>query len=118
MLFTFSALGISNEVEMYGLKGSKKKKSKKFDEDYVVRVNLGFSLVYSLNLSLSGSLFSSLYLRMTFRRLFRLFDKLKVERSSSTLDAYKNYGRSVCSTTNYAIAWIQSDMYHPRRPRR
>lgn len=29
-----SALGISEEVEMYGLKGTKKKKSKKLDEDY------------------------------------------------------------------------------------
>ena len=32
------ALGISDEVEFYGLKGSKKKKSKKLDEDYVVRL--------------------------------------------------------------------------------
>ncbi|KAI5119568.1 hypothetical protein M0805_005632 [Coniferiporia weirii] len=29
------ALGISEEVEMYGLKGSKKKRGKKLDEDYV-----------------------------------------------------------------------------------
>ncbi|EJD05050.1 uncharacterized protein FOMMEDRAFT_105290 [Fomitiporia mediterranea MF3/22] len=29
------ALGISEEVEMYGLKGSKKKKGRKLDEDYV-----------------------------------------------------------------------------------
>ena len=29
-----SALGISDEVEKLGLKGSKKKKSKKLDEDY------------------------------------------------------------------------------------
>ncbi|KAL5520449.1 hypothetical protein ACEPAG_9673 [Sanghuangporus baumii] len=29
------ALGISEEVEMYGLKGTKKKKGKKLDEDYV-----------------------------------------------------------------------------------
>ena len=36
------ALGISDEVEMYGLKGSKKKKSKKLDEDYVVSHLLGF----------------------------------------------------------------------------
>lgn len=28
------ALGISDEVAKYGLKGSKKKKSKKLDEDY------------------------------------------------------------------------------------
>jgi hypothetical protein len=34
---TFSALGITDEVEMLGLKGSKKKKSKKLDEDYMVR---------------------------------------------------------------------------------
>jgi hypothetical protein len=32
----FSALGISDEVERYGLKGNKKKKSKQLDEDYVV----------------------------------------------------------------------------------
>lgn len=31
------ALGISEEVEQLGLKGSKKKKSKKLDEDYLVR---------------------------------------------------------------------------------
>ena len=31
-----SALGISDEVEMLGLKGSKKRKSKKLDEDYMV----------------------------------------------------------------------------------
>jgi hypothetical protein len=30
------ALGISDEVEMLGLKGSKKRKSKKLDEDYMV----------------------------------------------------------------------------------
>jgi hypothetical protein len=32
----FTALGISDEVEMFGLKGNKKKKSKKLDEDWVV----------------------------------------------------------------------------------
>jgi hypothetical protein len=30
------ALGITDEVEMLGLKGSKKKKGKKLDEDWVV----------------------------------------------------------------------------------
>ena len=29
------ALGISDEVDMFGLKGSKKRKGKKLDEDYV-----------------------------------------------------------------------------------
>ena len=32
------ALGITDEVEMYGLKGSKKKKGKKLDEDFIVRL--------------------------------------------------------------------------------
>lgn len=34
------ALGITDEVEKLGLKGSKKKKGKKLDEDYIVRVLL------------------------------------------------------------------------------
>ena len=38
------ALGISDEVERYGLKGNKKKKSKQLDEDYVVRLNVSDSL--------------------------------------------------------------------------
>jgi hypothetical protein len=33
-----SALGIADEVDRLGLKGSKKKKSKKLDEDWMVRV--------------------------------------------------------------------------------
>ena len=33
----YVALGIADEVEMYGLKGSKKKKGKKLDEDFIVR---------------------------------------------------------------------------------
>ena len=33
----YVALGITDEVEMYGLKGSKKKKGKKLDEDFIVR---------------------------------------------------------------------------------
>lgn len=38
MLFeTYLALGITDEVEMLGLKGSKKKKGRKLDEDYMVR---------------------------------------------------------------------------------
>lgn len=32
----FTALGITDEVEQLGLKGNKKKKSKKLDEDYMV----------------------------------------------------------------------------------
>lgn len=34
------ALGIADEVEALGLKGSKKKKGKKLDEDFVVRLPL------------------------------------------------------------------------------
>jgi hypothetical protein len=36
----FTALGISDEVDRLGLKGSKKKRSKKLDEDWMVRVVL------------------------------------------------------------------------------
>ena len=36
----FLALGITEEVEKLGLKGSKKKKGKKLDEDYIVRLLL------------------------------------------------------------------------------
>jgi hypothetical protein len=35
-LLSVTALGISDEVEMFGLKGNKKKKGKKLDEDWVV----------------------------------------------------------------------------------
>jgi hypothetical protein len=31
-----SALGLTDEVERFGLKGNKKKKGKKLDEDYMV----------------------------------------------------------------------------------
>lgn len=34
----FIALGIADEVDRLGLKGSKKKKSKKLDEDWMVMV--------------------------------------------------------------------------------
>ena len=34
--FCLTALGITDEVEKLGLKGNKKKKSKKLDEDYMV----------------------------------------------------------------------------------
>ncbi len=37
----YEALGITDEVEMYGLKGSKKKKGKKLDEDFIVRYPTG-----------------------------------------------------------------------------
>ena len=33
-----SALGITEEVEKLGLKGSKKKRGKKLDEDFIVRL--------------------------------------------------------------------------------
>ena len=37
------ALGISDEVDRLGLKGSKKKKGKKLDEDFVVRCHRFYS---------------------------------------------------------------------------
>ena len=36
LFMIFVALGISDEVELLGLKGSKKKKGRKLDEDYMV----------------------------------------------------------------------------------
>ena len=33
-----TALGISEEVELLGLKGSRKKKGRKLDEDFIVRI--------------------------------------------------------------------------------
>jgi hypothetical protein len=39
-----TALGIADEVDRLGLKGSKKKKSKKLDEDWMVIVVLDFLL--------------------------------------------------------------------------
>ena len=46
----FVALGISEEVEQLGLKGSKKKKSKKLDEDYLVRSDhfIGYAFFLTL----------------------------------------------------------------------
>jgi hypothetical protein len=38
------ALGISDEVDRLGLKGSKKKKSKKLDEDWMVTISPNFLL--------------------------------------------------------------------------
>ena len=38
------ALGISDEVDRLGLKGSKKKKSKKLDEDWMVTITPNFLL--------------------------------------------------------------------------
>lgn len=48
MLILFTALGISDEVELYGLKGNKKKKGKKLDEDYMVHPSAFF--ISSLNI--------------------------------------------------------------------
>jgi len=39
-----AALGIADEVDRLGLKGSKKKKSKKLDEDWMVMVEMNLFL--------------------------------------------------------------------------
>lgn len=36
LTFTCAALGISDEVDKFALKGNKKKKGRKLDEDYMV----------------------------------------------------------------------------------
>jgi hypothetical protein len=43
-----AALGIADEVDRLGLKGSKKKKSKKLDEDWMVIVVGGFPYIQVL----------------------------------------------------------------------
>ncbi len=43
-----AALGIADEVDRLGLKGSKKKKSKKLDEDWMVIVVGGFPYIQAL----------------------------------------------------------------------
>lgn len=76
-----SALGISDEVEMLGLKGSKKRRSKKLDEDYMV------CLASTVILSVPQPIFSqslSLSLRRTLQRLFKQFGRHKARKSFSS----------------------------------
>lgn len=77
------ALGILDEVELLGLKGSKKKKSKKLDEDFVVR---GFSLraLRSLTHSVKCSPNLNLSLSKTYRRSYRQCAKRRAGRSFSS----------------------------------
>lgn len=44
LLCSISALGITDEVEQLGLKGNKKKKGKKLDEDYVVGLSVKWGI--------------------------------------------------------------------------
>lgn len=43
LLSSFVALGITDEVEKFGLKGTKKRKGRKLDEDFVVCLLATFS---------------------------------------------------------------------------
>ena len=79
----FPALGITDEVEILGLKGNKKKKGKKLDEDWVVSP-------YFLrgqdahNFSSSFSRYSSPSWRRTYPKWSKLCDKRKAARSYSS----------------------------------
>jgi hypothetical protein len=70
---SFTALGITDEVERLGLKGSKKKKGKKLDEDYMVRTSNHPDSRSSFppNLHSIYSLTSSQSWRRTYPRSFR-----------------------------------------------
>jgi hypothetical protein len=83
----YTALGIADEVERLGLKGSKKKKGKKLDEDYMVS-NAQSSGHRQLSLSYLPSLHSltlSRSWRKTYPKSSRQCDKLRAARS------YTNY---------------------------
>jgi len=79
---SFIALGITDEVERLGLKGSKKKKGKKLDEDYMVRTSNHLDSMSSFprNLHSIYSLTSSQSWRRTYPRSFRQWDKHKAAR--------------------------------------
>ncbi len=90
-----SALGISDEVEREGLKGNKRKKSKKLDEDYMVCIHPASS--WSLILS-SFSLFSNPCWRRMCQRSYRPFDRLRAAKSCRNLLYVLRFGESVLSS--------------------
>ena len=79
---SYLALGIAEEVEQLGLKGSKKKKSKKLDEDYLVNLSLCQTL-FSLS-HRPSSLPSSRSWRRTFQRSYKQCVRHKVARCYSS----------------------------------
>ena len=77
------ALGIADEVDRLGLKGSKKKRSKKLDEDWMVLVaDVPSVRVQSAEIR-TYSLYSSPWHSKRYRRSFRPCGRLRVARSSS-----------------------------------
>ena len=80
-----TALGIADEVDRLGLKGSKKKRSKKLDEDWMVRV--ADRIFYSRARALRHA-FCSRYLNpwplKRCRRLFKPCGRPRAARSSSS----------------------------------
>jgi hypothetical protein len=78
------ALGITEEVEKLGLKGSKKKKGKKLDEDYVVSAIILHRPSDRVEQKKSISPILSLWSSKMFPSLYRLCARRKAERSSSS----------------------------------
>jgi [histone H3]-lysine36 N-trimethyltransferase len=80
----FAALGISEEVDRLGLKGSKKKKSKKLDEDWMVSAPADSAFHGQALTRASLSQYSSPWLLRMYQRLSRLCDKPKAARFLSS----------------------------------
>lgn len=74
------ALGISDDVELLGLKGSKKRKSKKLDEDWMVSRNV----LISLALTRLASRRSNRSWKRTFQRSCKPFARRRVVKSCSS----------------------------------
>ena len=122
----FVALGISEEVEQLGLKGSKKKKSKKLDEDYLVRSDHFIGYAFFLTLFNQPTLKPLVEkdvpkvvqaMRQTQSRkvLLKLLTRVKVRHSPTFLQSFAHqlsllsadHHGSVCIAPDHAVAWFQ-----------
>lgn len=128
-----AALGIADEVDRLGLKGSKKKRSKKLDEDWMVLIadnSCSYAsaeariflqpILKPLALKEVPKVIQAMRQTQSRKVLVKLLTRIKVGLSGDHLRLplkfyHLDVRRSVCSPPNDAVTRVQShDEYHGR----